>query len=693
MRRFPRPAPEDSLAVRVATLLAVLVAVGAIGAQEEFAWRALLAAGAIVAGFVVSHVRRRAANWWLKAAITASILIVARDFFVSLVANPYDPRIPLVQLFLWLQVLHSFDLPARKDLKYSLASAVVLLAVAAVYARDAAFGWFLLLFVFAAAAAWIAMQVAPGTLPLHTLVRLGGRLSTAVVLSAVLVFAATPRSEGLRIRWMPVSPHLGWAARLHGRIVNPAYPDLAGRDPEQAPAVFNPQGYVGFSTFVDLRLRGVLHDELVMRVRTTRRAYWRGLAFDAYTGRGWRMTDRAVEEYSSDQPRIVPRLGADEPWPAGSEQVVQTFYIEAAQPNVIFAAYRPFELYFPTGMIGVDRYAGLRSPVMLEAGVIYSVISRVPEPAPALLKRARGEVPAPIAAHYLSLPPMPDRVQRLAEKLTAGQESPYLKALAIQRFFQRAFAYTLQAPELPDGSDAVDHFLFVTRQGSCEIFASAMAVLLRAAGIPTRLVTGYTTGAYNVLTGYYEVRNSDAHAWVEMFQPGVGWVEIEATPSFESAADFTQQPVGQWLARDAAGWVIGAVSRVARGLSGRLPAHLLMALLGLIAVGLLAGGWMRVRPSRHVRRSLTPIEGSYAAMLKSLARRGFVRGLAATPREFAASLPLAVRSPAERVTRLFETIRYGQRPSDTSSEAACQAALTELRATMRGRGGRHAPHL
>ncbi len=678
--------------MRVATLLAVLVAVAAVATQEDFTSQAILAAGAIVVGFVVSYWRRRGSNWWLKIAITAGILFAMREFFVALVANPFDPRIPLVQLFLWLQVLHSFDLPARKDLKYSLASAVILLAIGAVYTRATTFGWFLVAFVLAAATAWTALQGGPGKAPLRTLVRLGAQLGVGVLVCAAVIFVLIPRSEGLRLRWMPVSPHLPWTGRLHGRIVNPAYPDVSGRDPEQGPAVFNPQGYVGFSTFVDLRLRGVLTDTLVMRVRTTRRSFWRGLAFDAYTGRGWKMTDRAVNEYTSDQPRIVPQLGPDEPWPAGSEQVVQTYYIEAEQPNVIFAAYRPFELYFPTGAIGVDRYAGLRSPVMLETGVVYSVISRVPEPTKTLLKHARGEVPPSLAERYVALPPIPDRVRRLADELTTGVESPYQKAMAIYSHFQNGFTYTLQAPELAEGADAVDTFLFITRQGSCEMFASAMAVLLRAAGIPARLVTGYATGTYNILTGYYEVRNSDAHAWVEIFHPGVGWLEIEATPSFESVADFGQRPAGQWLVRDAAEWIVGAIARSARAVMGSVVGRGSAGLFVFVAVGLAVWWAARLRRRSSTRRPRDQINGNYQAMLRGLARRGFVRSPVTTPREFAAALPIALRPSAEQVTRLFEDVRYGHEPSNPRTEGMSRAALHELREELRrSRGGARRP--
>ena len=682
-RRFRRPA-EDSLAIRAAVLVAVLVAVAAVGVQEEFTAQAVLAAIAITVAHGVSYLRRRSANWWMKLAIVALIFGVARDFFVALVANPYDPRIPLVRLFLWLQVLHSFDLPARKDLKYSLASAVVLMAVGAVYTRETSFGLLLVPFTIAAGIALVAIQADRAHTPWWSLVKLGARLSVAVLLCAVLVFLLVPRGQGLRLRGLPVSARLSWVSRLHTRIMNPAYPDEPGTDPEQAPPVFNPQGYVGFSTYVDLRLRGVLDDALVLRVRPTRPGYWRGLAFDTYTGRGWRMSDHAVEEFaSSEQSRIVPRLGPDEPWPAGSEQSIQTFYVEAEQPNVIFAAYRPFEVFFPTGTIGVDRYAGMRSPLRLEPGMVYSVISRVPAPGAALLARGHGDVPPHIRARYLQLPAISSRVRRLASDLTAGVESPYQRAEAIRRYLQHGFTYTLQAPLLPDHADAVDEFLFVTRQGSCETFASALAVLLRAAGVPARLVTGYTTGSYNVFTGYYEVRNSDAHAWVEMFQPGAGWIEFEATPSFAPASDIAGRPVGQWLVADAASWVAGMIVQAVH----RLPVGRVGAKAGaagvLVGAALLAGMLGGLRFRRHHRRSRGIVERRYAAMLQALARRGFTRRAAMTPSEFAASLPVTVRPAADRITRLFESCRYGHRPTDAGTDAASRQALRDLRHVVR----------
>src|SRR5256712_1840349 len=387
------------------------------------------------------------------------------------------------------------------------------------------------------------------------------------------------------------------------------------------------------------------------------------------------MSDQSVEEFASDQSRIVPRLGPDEPWPAGSEQSIQTFYVEAEQPNVIFAAYRPFEVFFPTGTIGVDRYAGMRSPLRLEQGMIYSVISRVPAPAEALLARGHGDVPAPIRARYLQLPAISPRVRHLASELTAGVESPYRQAEAIRRYLRREFTYTLQAPVLPDRADAVDEFLFVTRRGSCETFASTLAVLLRAAGIPARLVTGYVTGAYNVFTGYYEVRNSDAHAWVEMFQPGAGWIEMEATPGFVPAVETMGRPAGQWLAGDAASWIVGLIMRtlhrppVGRTGEGAGPAFVVV---GATVLAVLVGRLYRLRNGGRPRGG---VEARFDAFFGALGPRGFVRRPAVTPPQVSAALPLPVPPADGRNTRLFVAVRDRHRPGRTHVSTACRPTL------------------
>src|SRR5437879_1567644 len=114
--------------------------------------------------------------------------------------------------------------------------------------------------------------------------------------------------------------------------------------------------------------------------------------------------------------------------------------------------------------------------------------------------------------------------------MTARANSSYDKARAIEDFLRTRFGYTLNLVGKP-GDDPLAHFLFVTRAGHCEYFASAMTILLRTLAIPAREVNGFLPGEYNDLAGDYIVRGSDAHSWVEVYFPGNGWVTFDPTPA------------------------------------------------------------------------------------------------------------------------------------------------------------------
>jgi hypothetical protein len=141
---------------------------------------------------------------------------------------------------------------------------------------------------------------------------------------------------------------------------------------------------------------------------------------------------------------------------------------------------------------------------------------------------------------------MPSRVISLAKELTKDIETPYKKAKAICDYL-RTLEYTLDIEAPPEGTDAVDYFLFETRKGYCDYFASAMTVLLRASGVPSRMVVGYGPGelmeqygpgdvmghpygTWQDLQFTFVVRNS--HSWSEVFSPEYGWISFEPTPVY-----------------------------------------------------------------------------------------------------------------------------------------------------------------
>jgi hypothetical protein len=147
------------------------------------------------------------------------------------------------------------------------------------------------------------------------------------------------------------------------------------------------------------------------------------------------------------------------------------------------------------------------------------------------LRIASTEYPEEIRKNYLQLPStVPERVRQLAHDLTQTQTNAYDKAKAIEGYL-RAYPYDLEVPAPPEGQDVADYFLFDLKKGYCDYYATAMVVLARASGIPARFVSGYSSGSYDAEKAQYVVRELNAHSWVEVYFPEVGWVEFEPTAS------------------------------------------------------------------------------------------------------------------------------------------------------------------
>ena len=165
----------------------------------------------------------------------------------------------------------------------------------------------------------------------------------------------------------------------------------------------------------------------------------------------------------------------------------------------------------------------------VKAGSTYELTSSVPLTQPNELRQAGTDYPIWIVDRYTQLPAeLPQRVRDLGSRWTAGHETPYDKAKAIEaNLRQMTFTTTIDPPAF--NADGVDHFLFILREGYSEYFASSMTVLLRSQGVPARLATGYTTGEM-VERESYLVRDSNAHAWVEVYFPRYGWIGFEPTP-------------------------------------------------------------------------------------------------------------------------------------------------------------------
>ena len=194
----------------------------------------------------------------------------------------------------------------------------------------------------------------------------------------------------------------------------------------------------------------------------------------------------------------------------------------------------------PTAYSGPgEMVAGADGTALLKAGGVtapwtYQVSSASPAPSATALNAATGSDPADPKWTAVE-PGLPERVRTLAAQLTASVPTRYDAVTAIDDYLQTHETYDLTSPVPAPGQDAVDDFLFVSHRGFCEQFASAAVVMLRSTGIPARLVAGYSQGDLTSAPGERVMRGTDAHAWVQVWYPGVGWVNSDPTAASELA--------------------------------------------------------------------------------------------------------------------------------------------------------------
>ena len=654
-----RAAPEESVALRVAVLVAVLAAALAVVTQGVGGPALKLAVAAIPGAFWFSHHARYRDGFWLKVGLAIGVLVAFGSFLSSLggvqPGSLANVQIPLAELFLWVQLLHALDVPARRDLMFSVLSSLVLMAVAGVLSISMNLLWYLVVWAVAAAASLVlAYRSELSTLP--ALPRAAGAAGsdrprsfwsgrtgdTGPMMRAVAVTVAVVVAVGTMAFF--VLPPAGQARALtfpselarvlpvpnQGGLSNPS---LGSGDPGRPggggrAASF---GYFGFSDSLDTSLRGRPDNTLVMRVRASRPDFWRGQTFDVWDGRRWTLSTERSRVLADGSPLSIPPVPGEEDLPRGPE-LVQTYYLDKAGPNVVFGANRVTRLYFPDRRVFQLSDGTLRAGVALLDKSAYTVVSsRVPVTEQILRSAAqdRDGVPPAIATRYLGLPAIPPRVAELAETVTESAPTVYDKVRALEDWMGANTQYSLDIPPLPRGADAVEQYLFEDRTGFCEQIATSLVVMMRHLGVPARLAVGYTPGQRNPFTGLYEVKASDAHAWAEVWFPGIGWQSFDPTARVPLAGD-------------------GAVSRASSGIASYLaarlphpPAWLIGAAIAVVVLATASAAVLRLRAVLARRRAGRPKSWAETCLVRleeAGATRGRPRRPSETVREYAASL-------------------------------------------------------
>ncbi|WP_339244656.1 transglutaminase-like domain-containing protein [Paenibacillus sp. FSL F4-0243] len=420
--------------------------------------------------------------------------------------------------------------------------------------------------------------------------------------------------------------------------------------------------------------------EPVFTAITSERTYWRGESIAYYDGRRW---IRGGEEFMplnlSGIPKNPSLMLSGETRKRTLQQRIQ-FATPSSGGIPLFNAgiitdVESVELLGGSKLgyvlSNIDRES-FRLPDSIGSARIteYSVESLLPESDPVLLRGLSSSDPQDIMGKYLQLPDLlPVRVRDLAEMLTASSGNRYDSVTAIKDYLQHGYSYTLNTTVPPSGSDFVDHFLFETKQGYCVHFATAMTVLLRSAGIPARYVQGFGPGTLqdDTMPAKYLVTQGDAHAWVEVFFAGAGWVPFDPTPGPALAAGFAAPalPAAASLAPQAA----RSAGLPALPMAGGTSAAPLAAAALLPAA---AWRWRRSLALLLAARSASSMSRERQLRAASLAWHGLAERYGPPPpgvtgREYMDSLQIYDAGLSEAVrqfVRQWETLAYAPATSD-----------------------------
>ncbi len=264
------------------------------------------------------------------------------------------------------------------------------------------------------------------------------------------------------------------------------------------------------------------------------RYYWRSTTYDVYVGAGWITSFPPSQRYQANTPLIPGLLN-------GYRSL--HLDVEMVQPEgklfwsgILFSADVPIRVDWrlrPQSDLFADQSTLLEADMFAAASNAraYRAESYIPRVTVEDLRLASMDYPDIIRERYLQLPSsVPERVLQLAEEITEGKTNEYDKAKAIEAYL-RTYPYDLEVPAPPEGQDVADYFLFELKKGYCDYYATAMVVLARASGVPARFVSGYSSGSYDAANAEYIVRELNAHSWVEVYFPEIGWVEFEPTAS------------------------------------------------------------------------------------------------------------------------------------------------------------------
>jgi|GEM_PF-239082 len=474
----------------VSSLTAVLsYAIALCGIVPLFPWLTTVPRTAIVAGFLAGIWQdRRGAwpvkNWQFNLAVVPVFLYYALQFSRS---NPAQPVVSILGIML------AFRLCGEKNSRHYLqieALSLFCLASSSLFDLSPIFLFYLTLLL-------LLVAVSLVLLTFHSmdsrLILPRAHLRKVLAIGTLMPLASLP----LLVIFFPILP----------RTQIPLWNIMAA--PAARPSGFSDKVEPGTSTTVGESRTIAFRAEMPRQPQ--QQLYWRGTVFNRMDGHRW-VRDAAVP------PEQLLYRGV---------RIPQTIYPEPGPSRALFSLDAPAAITLPRARGAADDTFEYPGPITRRLGY------RADSVASGTLATAKGID----RAFYLRLPAdIPERVRLLGDDIKRRGTNDARRLELLERHFRNGnYRYSMR--DLPTGEHALELFLFEKRQGHCEFFASAFALLLRASGVPARLVGGYLGGDYNELGGYYLVSDDMAHVWVEAYLDGRGWLRIDPSSFARNAGE------------------------------------------------------------------------------------------------------------------------------------------------------------
>lgn len=496
--------------------------------EIEFITKAITYSFFLTLGYVWSWYNRHSKQYFVKFILALLMIYVGIYFFRNLSESIYDPRVPLLDLLISLLVIHSFDLPRKRDVLYSITSSLVVIIVLTVVSFSNLIIPYILLFCFVFFVTLFSMDDNVRYQDLNIIFRLSAGLLTMVVIISLGLFIFLPKPSGgyfLRFVFAPRSEFNNYS-----QFTNPQ--DLR----KQLNMILNRNyAYRSFRGEMDLESRGTIPHILIMKVKSPVMTYVKGIHLIYYDGKKWynKKDDVDFSLTASD----YSYFSIPSEFEYYRYNIINTYFMIVQDlPDILYHIPVANEVFFPSSLL-IIRSHNIYTEYPLVKGVTYTVSSKIPYFNMEMLKsfpfkEYQNFFNAIVKKQnyyldYLYLPEISERIKELSRELTENEILFWNKVEKIKGYLEENYTYDLFID--PPKTEAVYDFLFIQRRGYCEQFASSMAVMLRSIGIPCRVVLGYVPRKRDIFTGFWEVYADDAHAWVEVLSP-FGWIPVDPSP-------------------------------------------------------------------------------------------------------------------------------------------------------------------